>query len=75
MTRPASSAVAAALASVRIAFATRPSRPITRPRSSVGDPDLEHDAVVLLDLVDADRVGIGDERADDELDEVAHSGR
>ena len=57
--RPAASGArsTAALATVRIALATRPPLPITRPRSSSATRDLEHEVAVLLDLLDLDRVG------------------
>ena len=64
---------AAALATVRIAFATRPSRPITPAEVAARDADLEHEVAVLVDLLDADRVGVVDQRAADELDQVARS--
>ena len=50
-----SSRTAAALAIVRIALATRPPLPITRPRSSSATRDLVDQVAVLFQLLDLDR--------------------
>ena len=67
--------MAAALATVRIALATRPPRPITRPRSSCATLHLEDDLAAVLDLLDAHGIGVLDQGAGEELDQVAHGGR
>ena len=38
----------------------------------VGDRDLEDQVAVLLELLDHDRVGVLDQRPDEELEQVAH---
>ena len=64
--------VEAAFAIVRIAFATRPPLPISRPRSSPPTVTSSDEVAVLLDLRHLDGVGILDQRPGEELDQVAH---
>ena len=55
---------------VRIDLATRPSLPITRPRSAVGNLDLEDQFIALVELLDLDGVRLFDDRADQILDKL-----
>ena len=57
---------------VRSARATRPWRPITLPTSSVGDVQVEDDpAVLVLPLLDMDRVRVVDELAGEVLEQLS----
>ena len=57
---------AAALAIVRIALATRPPLPITRPRSSSATRDLVDEVAVLFQLLDLHGLRILDQRPGEE---------
>ena len=69
------SLTAAALTTVRSAWAVRPAAADDLAVVVVVDGQLEHErAVVLLELLDLDLVGLVDERPDEVLEQLAHEG-